>query len=360
MNHFTLLFAMFSGKNVEQNEEIRQLIGRPQKSYRFYQGLTKTIKITKIPYTIFLIIMSIFLVKFLLISFSLIQPKQTLLPTFSTFIPIFTIAMIGVFLIVKFFIDSTILSIIKAGKEYCQSYIIFIGSIISIGINFITLYMFYQTYLQYSLNLKTINSLYEQSSLFDNISYGIAIISLIFVAVLSFIALIESIFVAIESFILKPKNRRINNNIKIVNFHPNDYEKIKEIYTRTSKPHEENKLFDKEFIIFTQQNEKEGIINYRVFLKDNEVIGFYTANKYFSELHEIKGKQNEKDNCDFIKESLKDFETIARKRGNFSIVVFIKAKHSRINEIKQNLISNEWIYRPKASSDKRHVFSKNL
>lgn len=351
---------MFSGRNVEKNKEIRQLIGRPQKSYRFYQGLTKTTKINKIFYTIFLIIMSIFLVKFLLVSLLLVQQKQTFLPTLSTSIPVFTIAMIGIFIIVKFFIDSTILSILKAGKEYCQSYIIFIGSIISIGINFITLYMMYQTYLQHSLNLETINSLYRQSSLFENISYGIAIISLIFISILSFITLVQSIFVAIESFILKPKSRQIDNNIKIVNFHPNDYEKIKEIYTKTSKLPEENKLSDKDFISFTQQNEKDEIINYRVFLKDNEVIGFYTANKYFSELHEIKGKQNEKDNCDFIKESLKDFETIARKRGNFSIVVFIKANHSKISEIEKNLISHEWIYRPKSNSDKRHVFSKNL
>lgn len=187
----------------------------------------------------------------------------------------------------------------------------------------------------------------------------IAFIMTTYILTLIIFNTIDSITTAIHSFLLKPKNYTIDNETIITNVYPTDYEKIEELYTKTSRT-EHYTLTNNDFKKFTNRNEKNKIINYRVILKNSELIGFYTLNKKYNELHDIKIHRKEHSNQNFIDPILKDYENIAISKRNKEIKVLFKNENNEKQELEKYLTLNNWKFIQQTEDGKVSIYSKEL
>lgn len=154
-----------------------------------------------------------------------------------------------------------------------------------------------------------------------------------------------------QAFILLPKDHIINNSIKLSNFHPSDYEKIKEIYTTTSRTNEQSALTEKDFEMFVKGNEEKGITNYRVVLKNGKVIAFYIMDKDFDELHDIKVHRQEIDGHNVLKYILEDYKRIAEKMRKKEIRVKFRNDNGTQNSIEDFLKQQGWEFGNRTARD---------
>jgi len=175
------------------------------------------------------------------------------------------------------------------------------------------------------------------------------VVSFMGIAINLFCNTLFAILSLFQVFVLLPKDYIINSSIKFSNFHPSDYEKIKEIYTTTSRTNEQSNLTEKDFEMFMKSNEAKGITNYRVVLKNGKVIAFYTIDKDFDELHDIKVHRQETDGHKILKYILEDYRRIAEMMKKKEICVKFRNNNGTQNSIENFLKKQGWEFGNKSA-----------